>query len=217
MERVRASYDAVATRYAIELVDELEHKPLDRNLLRCFAEQTAHLPGPVVDVGCGPGHVTHFLAELGCDAYGIDLSPQMVEVARSRFPGIRFEVGSMLDLPGAGEWAGAVAMYSVIHLDSVERKRAFSQLAAAIRPGGGLMVAFHVSDAEYAPGQTKELTEWWGEPVDLRTHFLDPQTVTAELAGAGFEVTATVRRAPIPMEYPSERCYLIATRTGSGA
>jgi len=57
----------------------------------------------VADVGCGPGHVTAHLHELGVDAFGIDLSPEMVAVARREHPAPRFEVGSMtdLDLPAA--------------------------------------------------------------------------------------------------------------------
>lgn len=212
MERVRISYDAVAERYAAELADELEHKPLERALLRCFAELTAHVDGPVADLGCGPGHVTHHLSDLGCDAYGIDLSPRMVEIARTRFPGLRFEVGSILDLPVDGEWAGAVALYSIIHLDPGERVTAYKELARVIRSGGWLLVGFHVSDAEHTAGQAKHLTEWWEQRVDIDTHFLDPDEVAADLTAAGFTITARLVREPQPGEYPSRRCYLLAYR-----
>ncbi|HEY0701096.1 MAG TPA: hypothetical protein VGD43_25195, partial [Micromonospora sp.] len=66
LDRVRASYDAIAERYAEELGDELAGKPVDRALYRLFAELVRDIPeaaaggagrsGPVVgDVGCGPG------------------------------------------------------------------------------------------------------------------------------------------------------------------
>ena len=82
----RASYDAVAAAYADQLSDELRRKPLDRALLTAFAEQVraatpaqpptadpGHAPtadparprARASDVGCGPGHVTAFLAGLG--------------------------------------------------------------------------------------------------------------------------------------------------------
>ena len=81
--RVRASYDAVAERYADQLVDELiDGQPFERWLLDRVA---AHADGgPVVEVGCGPGHVTAYLAEAGADATGIDLSPGMVEAGAAR-------------------------------------------------------------------------------------------------------------------------------------
>jgi SAM-dependent methyltransferase len=54
--------------------------------------------GPVVDVGCGPGYVTAHLHKLGVDAFGIDLSPAMIDVAQRAHLYLRFEVGSMTDL-----------------------------------------------------------------------------------------------------------------------
>jgi ubiquinone/menaquinone biosynthesis C-methylase UbiE len=65
-------YDEVAETYAERLGDELAGKPLDRALLRAFAEQlAAGAPGVVVDVGCGPGHVTAFLAGCGLAVAGL--------------------------------------------------------------------------------------------------------------------------------------------------
>ncbi len=212
MERVRDSYDTVAERYADELADELEGKPLERALLRCFAELTARVDGVVADVGCGPGHITHHLAKLGCDVIGIDLSPRMVDVARKRFPNHSFDVGSMLDLPPDAKWAGAIAMYSIIHLTPTDRQTAFQELARAIRPDGILLLGFHVSDREYASGKSKHLSEWWGERVDITAHFLDPTEVAADAVDAGFSIMTRVEREPQPGEYPSRRCYLLATR-----
>ena len=41
----------------------------------------------LIEVGTGPGHVTAFLAEAGADATGLDLTPEMVDEARRRYPG----------------------------------------------------------------------------------------------------------------------------------
>ena len=53
--KVVDAYDAVATAYADELLDELDRKPFDRWLLERIAELSAD--GPVADVGCGPGQI----------------------------------------------------------------------------------------------------------------------------------------------------------------
>ena len=102
-EKTRASYDAVAAAYAEALSDELRHKPLDRALLTAFAEQVREVgqgESRVGDVGCGPGHVTAFLAGLGLHAAGLDLSDGMVAEARKRHPDLEFSTGSMTALPG---------------------------------------------------------------------------------------------------------------------
>ena len=68
MAATRTSYDVVADAYAEAMSGELRHKPLDRALLTAFAEQVREAAGGlrddarVWDVGCGPGHVTAFLA-----------------------------------------------------------------------------------------------------------------------------------------------------------
>ncbi|MGA8114454.1 MAG: methyltransferase domain-containing protein [Actinocatenispora sp.] len=209
---VRAAYDAIARAYDAQLGDELDAKPLDRALLGGFCELVGS--GRIADVGCGPGHVTRFLAARHGDVVGVDLSPGMVAVARERAPELTFTEGSMLRLPVADDaWAGAVAMYSIIHLDAADRAVACHELARAVRPGGWLLVAFHVDSPDFATGEVNHLTDWFGESVDLDGHFLDPAEVVAELESAGFTVMTEVVRRPWPsVEYPSRRCYLLSQR-----
>jgi SAM-dependent methyltransferase len=208
----RRTYDAIARAYYQQLGDELAGKPLDRGLLEAFTELAAG--GPVADVGCGPGHVTRFLATRHPGVLGIDISPGMIAVAREHAPELPFAVGSMVQLPVAdGAWSGAIALYSIIHLTSSERSRACREFARALRPGGWLLVAFHIDSPEFAAGEVNNLTSWFGQAVKLEGYFLEPVTVQRDLEAAGFTVAATLIRAPRPdIEYPSRRCYLLAQR-----
>lgn len=209
---VRRTYDLIAHDYDREIGDELDHKPLDRALLTALVELVDS--GRLADVGCGPGHVTRYLATLHDDVVGIDLSPEMVAVGRAHAPGLTFEVASMLALPVADDsWAGAVALYSVIHLTSAERAVALRELARVVRPGGPVLVSFHVSDGEQPAGSSKHLTSWFGHDVDVRVRFLDPDVVAAELSAVDLTVMATTLREPGEGEYPSRRCYLLARRS----
>jgi SAM-dependent methyltransferase len=217
IDEVRSSYDALAERYAEEIGDELVGKPVDRALYGCFAELVREMAGAgliVGDVGCGPGHVCRYLAGLGLNVLGVDVSPGMVRVARLRHPHLRFEVGTFARLPaGDGRWAGAVAPYSIIHLDRDGRRAGFAELARVVAPGGWLLMSFHVGDDETGPGQARHLARWWDMPVDLMLRFLDPAEVTGELAGAGFVVMSRTDREPWPaVEHQSRRSYLLARR-----
>lgn len=211
-DNVQAAYDAIAAAYQAELGSELDKKPLDRALVQGFLELVG--PGPIADVGCGPGHVTRFVAERHEDVLGVDLSPAMIQLAREAAPELEFVVGSMLDLPAADNaWAGAIAFYSIIHFTPQDRAKACRELARAVRPGGWLLLAFHVDSPDFAIGAVNHLTTWFGQAVDVDGYFLDPAEVTADVEAAGFAVTATVDRQPIPgAEYPSRRCYLLAQR-----
>ncbi len=212
-DSIRDSYEAVAAEYDRQISGELAGKPLDRGLLAAFADLVPR-ELPVGDLGCGPGHVAHHLTGLGCAMVGLDLSPAMIDIARRRYPQIAFQVGSMLDLPVAdGAWGGAVAMYSIIHLDAAERRAACRELARAICPGGFVLLAFHTSDATHQPGELTAEEEFLGRRIKLTLHFLRPDDVAADLRAAGFTESARLLREPDPsVEYPSSRCYLIGRR-----
>ena len=230
-DRVRDAYDTVARAYGDNLAGELPAKPVDRAMYRLFAELVAAdldaatalgTAAPTVgDVGCGPGHVAAHLAELGLHPVGVDLSPGMVAEARRRFPHLEFRVGSMLDPGGLGDpdgaWDGAVAAYAIVHFDAAGRGRAFAELARAIRPGGWLLVSFHVADAQTGPGGTHHLAEWWGHEVDLDFRFADPGEVAAQLSAAGFTVGVHTNRQPWPGEAPTRRALLLARRNPPAA
>ncbi|MFI6642154.1 class I SAM-dependent methyltransferase [Streptomyces sp. NPDC050504] len=202
--RVRASYDAVADEYRDRIGDELAGKPLDRALLAALVEEAG--PGaPVADLGCGPGHVTGWLAERGARAVGVDLSPAMVELAGRERPGVEFRVGDLLDLPAAdGEFAAAVALYSVIHLRPEELVAAFAEARRVLRPGGRLLVAFH------AGNEVRHLSEWWGHRVDVDFRFHGTGSVVDALRAAGLGVVARLERGPYPGEAETERAYVLA-------
>lgn len=211
----RAAYDAVARAYDEAIGGELARKPLDRAPLECVAGLAGS--GVLADVGCGPGHVTRFLADRHANVIGVDLSPGMIAVARERAPALTFHVASMLDLPATnGEWSGIVALYSIIHLSAFERGAACREFARVLAPGGWLLVAFHVDASDYATGEARHITEWFGQRVDLATYFLEPDDVVADIESSGLEIVSTVIRQPWPEaeEYPSRRCYLMARRPG---
>lgn len=159
---VRAAYDAVAPEYDRQLGDELDAKPLDRALLATVVELVG--TGTIADVGCGPGHVTRFVAERHRDMVGIDRSPRMIAVARERAPDLTFTAGSMLQFPaGDGAWSGVVSLYSIIHTTTEERAAASREFARVIARGGWLLVAHDVDSDEFAVGDVNHLTTWFGE------------------------------------------------------
>jgi SAM-dependent methyltransferase len=90
---------------------------MERALLAAFAELVqARNAGPVAGIGCGPGHVTAHLHALGPTTFGIDLSFEMVALARRAHPDLRFDEGPMTALDLAdGVLGGILASYSIIH------------------------------------------------------------------------------------------------------
>ena len=161
------------------------------------------------DVGCGPGHVTAFLAGLGVRAAGLDLSDGMVAEARRRHPGLEFSTGSMTALPAPdGSWDGLVSFYSLIHMiDDADVRTALAEFRRVLAPGGLLLLAVH--DGQ----EVRHSTDWFGAEVDVSFRFFDPAWLAAELERAGFAVESLTRRQPYPGAEVPPRAYLQARAT----
>jgi SAM-dependent methyltransferase len=204
---IQISYDRVADEYVRRIFQELEHKPLDRELLNRFAAGVKDI-GPVCDMGCGPGHVARYLHGRGVQVVGIDLSPMMVLQARTLNPGIEFKQGDMRSLDIEDEaWCGIVAFYSIIHIPRPEVAAVLGELKRALRPGGLLLMAFHIGD------DVVHLDEWWGQPVSVDFVFFRPEEMAAFLREAGFDVGEIVEREPYAgVEHPSRRAYIFAEK-----
>ncbi len=201
----RTSYDRVATEYARRINDELDHKPLERQLLAEFAKR---VDGRIADMGCGPGHVAAYQQELGADVVGLDLSPAMIEQAHALHPMVEFAVGDMRSLPLEDDTLGGiVALYSLIHIPRAEVVAVLREFRRVLRPNGQLLVGFHIGE------ETRHFDEWWGESVDLDFNFFTTAEMADYLAAADFTLEDTVERGPYPdVEAQTRRAYLLSSK-----
>ena len=189
----RSSYDTDASGYAEKVRGLLEGSPYLRASLALFAELVRDAGGgPVADVGCGPGYVTRHLHDLGVDAFGIDLSPEMVAIARRDHPDLRFEVGTMTALDLAEDSvAGVLAFWSVIHVPDHAVPGVFGQFRRVLRPRGPLLVGFHVGD------ETRHSSEGYsGRSINVDSHRRRPDQVARWLREAGFTIEAELVMRP---------------------
>ncbi|MGW2396145.1 class I SAM-dependent DNA methyltransferase [Kitasatospora sp. NPDC001664] len=204
----RTFYDAIAEDYAEHFRDVLGGQPLDRALLGAFAEGVGG--GEVADLGCGPGEVTGYLAGLGVDVFGVDLSPRMVALARRTQPGVRFEEGTLTAVDRAdGSLAGVLAWYSLIHLPDERLPDALAEFRRLLAPGGLLLLGFQTGD------EPLHVAEPFGHPVALDFRRRRPEQFTGLLRAARFTVRAEVRRAQdVERGETAPQAFLLARRSG---
>ena len=208
-----ASYDTVAEQYAADYYDELSRKPFDRELLTKFAGLMPN-EGQVADIGCGPGHVARYLADLGVNAIGVDLSRSMVEVARRLNPGLLFEQGDIFHLPFAdASFAGIAAFYSLIHIERSRVPEALRELFRVLSTGGHILLAFHAGEGEVHVEQYHSRGEQKGPEIALHVTFFEIGEFEQYLQAAGFKVEESLEREPYQFEYPSRRAYILARKS----
>ena len=206
--KVRTAYGTVAASYADRFDDELAGLPFESWLLRRVAELADG--APVIEVGTGPGHVAAFLAQAGADATGLDLSPEMVEQARLRHPGVPYEVGDLRRLmrpANSDGWGAVLAWYSLIHLAGSELPDAIAALVRPLRSGGWLVLALH------AGAEVLTATEWFGHDIDLDFVLHEPADVLTLVDQAGLRDAEWYLRGSIAArEETTQRLYVLARK-----
>ncbi|MFQ6145672.1 class I SAM-dependent methyltransferase [Streptomyces seoulensis] len=191
---VRKSYDTVADDYAALVKAPADLDPLSRSMLTAFAELVQIFGrGPVADLGCGPGRMTAHMTSLGVSAFGIDVSPKMIELARNAYPDLRFSVGSMTALEIEDDTLGGIlAYYSTHHTPPALLPVVFAEFHRTLAPGGHLLLAGHVGTGEHR----RPTHGYGGHPVSYVSYRLPTHQLAALLNQAGFTITAQLVQEP---------------------
>jgi SAM-dependent methyltransferase len=199
LERVQRAYGLLAKQY----IDVVCMSPAHADDLALIARHLSIRSGAVLDVGCGPGHLTAHLRSLGVDAIGLDLVPEFIDHARATYPDGWYELGSMHQLPVPDRCvAGILAWYSLIHLPPDRLDRVLAELRRAMAPGGRLVVGFFDGD-EVMPFEHKVVTAYYW-PVD---------TFAERLRQAGFTEIERHRRPGV--DAPGQRPHAAIAATAS--
>lgn len=129
--------DAYATR---------ELRPAEVIVLVRYRDELA---GRVLELGCGAGRLTGYLAALARETHGIDVSERMLAYSRRAYPAATFEQRDLRDVSafGAGRFDAVVAAFSVLDvLDDPERRRVIADVREVLAPGGLLVMSAHNLD-----------------------------------------------------------------------
>lgn len=206
-DELRRAHDDLAELYAELLAGAIDRMPEERAILGLFRDLLVDrdVGTAVGDIGCGSGRISGYLAGLGVQPHGVDLSAEMVRVARRDHPGVPFEVADLRRLPfGDGELSGAVCWYSLMYLSPADRPRGFAEIARVVRPGGILATAFKVGDDRVRRGGKSV-------GVEFDVYWLSMGEVEDQLARAGFRVVFSGRRPAGPDEAQPQG-YVVAER-----
>lgn len=209
LDVVRTSYDRVADNYVEMNLGDITMYPWLRTAIDGFAA-AVHGLGPVLDVGCGPGAVTAYLAERGLDVCGVDLSARMIDHAQRLHPDQRFAVASATDLDLVDSSLGGIlGWWSLFNLPRHILPLVLKSFARALVPGGHFIIGTHMGDGDI------ERTEAYGAvPVAWTTHLWQPDDLWALLAAAGLDPVAELRLPESVAGVPS--LVLVAQRAGHG-
>jgi 2-polyprenyl-3-methyl-5-hydroxy-6-metoxy-1,4-benzoquinol methylase len=113
----------------------------------------------VLDLGCGPGWpVARHMAERGLRVTGVDSSPTMISLCRSRLPDHAWIVADMRELSLGRRFDGILAWDSFFHLDHEDQRRMFAVFAA--HASGGAWLMFNAG-----PRHAEAIGNYRGDPL----------------------------------------------------
>ena len=157
--------------------------------------------GHILDVGCGSGDpIAAYLMGKGFQVTGLDASPAMIDLARSKFPDSTWQVQDMRTLTGPDQWDGVIAWNSFFHLPRSDQRDVLPLLAARVKPGGPLMFTTGTGDG-------KALGQVAGQPVYHAS--LTTETYTDILATHG----CVVRRVKLTDPDCQQHSVLLAQKS----
>ncbi|MCK2221898.1 class I SAM-dependent methyltransferase [Actinomadura sp. ATCC 31491] len=175
--RTTAAYDGIAPVFA-----ERNERPGEPFLAFRGRFAAALPPGPVADLGCGPGRDATWFRGRGLRALGVDRSAGMARVAADR--GVPVVLGDLRRPPLApGSLAGLWSVAALLHVPAADTGPTLRAWAAALRPGGVLGLSTSAGDGEG--------WEFQGHGTELVRYYVHrtPDALLAALDAAGFEVT----------------------------
>ena len=133
-DTIAASYDKWYASPVGKYYDDVEKRAVARIL-----------PSPqkgarLLEVGCGTGHWSEFFAEKGFDVTGVDISPEMIRIARAKnIPRARFEVANAVALPFDDETFDVAVAITVLEF-AKGPVGVLAEMVRCVRTGGKVIV-----------------------------------------------------------------------------
>lgn len=139
---VKALWNRVAEGWRVQVGDEgdanrrLNSDPVLWEMLGDVRGRT------VLDAGCGTGYLTRQLHERGAHAIGVDLSEEMIRIARSHYPDVDFRVDSTSELATIDDASVDLLASNYVLMDAPDLDGAVRAFHRVLKPGGAAVAVF---------------------------------------------------------------------------
>ncbi len=173
------TYNKIAEIYTDKYFSDLTDTPYIDKFLN-------QLPrgGKVLDIGCGPGTFSKYLVDKGFAVEGVDLSTEMIKIAKIKVKGASFNIMDMRRLDfGNSFFDGLLVAYSLIHIPSKEIANTLKGFNRVLKIGGLVLIVAQCGESD----KTVDEPLMKGEKIFI--NFFTTQKLTDFLTKAGFNVT----------------------------
>lgn len=197
------TYNAIASDYAERYDKNDADQPYIDRLLDQLPEN-----GSVLDIGCGNGNYTKYIEDKGFRYEGIDISEEMLNIAKKNNPHSTFKNMDMqkLDYEDA-TFDGILSVYSLIHIPSAEIVETVKGFNRVLTSGGRMLLIVQKGEGEQMVDEPLQ------EKDKLFVNFFPKMQLQRYIQDAGFQVTYVDERDnPQATPVPGSVIYMIAQK-----
>lgn len=176
---VISDYDDIAKEYA----EDFFYDTSDNHHIDAFLQSLDGIK--VLDAGCGNGKDCKYISEKGFDVIGIDLSIEMLKIAKERVPNRKFEIMDIADITYPdNSYDGIISNCSLFHIPSEELPNTLKSFSRVLKPNGKLLLILQEGSGEtmveepYRPG------------VKIYMNYFSVEKITNLLQENGFKVNS---------------------------
>lgn len=131
-----STYNKVAEKYTDQYFSDKTDIPLIDKFLSFLPKKAT-----ILDVGCGPGQHTNYMIEKGFNVEGIDLSKEMIRIAKKKVPEGIFSIKDIRNLSFSdNSFDGLLAAYSLIHIPTKELHLTLRGFYRVLKPKGYMLL-----------------------------------------------------------------------------
>lgn len=156
----------------------------------------------VLDVCCGCGHVTRELVRRAYTVMGVDISAELVAIARERIPEAEFVVSNITEFTTGRKFDAALSTFDALNhiLELADLTESFRRVHRTLKPGGLFVFDMNLEEAYFA---------------DLRTWHTTVKETEVSLVRGTFDLNAALARTDLIWFVRTEQPGLWERRTSS--
>jgi ubiquinone/menaquinone biosynthesis C-methylase UbiE len=201
-KKVSEVYNLIADKYSRAFDRELPEKK--------FMDKFTSLLGKnakVLDVGCGSGREMGYYLGRGFRITGLDISNNMLNIAKKKFPQTEFILGDMRKLEfGKNSFDAITFPYSLFHVNKKEVPKVLEKANEILKPRGVILMIMQEGDGEVY------LDEPFLPSEKIYFNLYTEKELTEILNSAGFDILKIGRIIPGKEEIPYNKLVIIARR-----
>lgn len=134
MEETLNTYDKIAEKYYEEYGDDLSDTPYIDMFLKYV------VGNEILDIGCGPGTLSKYIADKGYLVDAIDYSIEMLKIAEKKINNVNFIHMDMRNIVTTKKYSGIMLAYSLFHISKKDVKNVLNKYYDLLKDNGVMLI-----------------------------------------------------------------------------